>query len=324
MFYALCAAVCLAVMFIVIVGTLLLSSGGAWVLRRFLRSLEAGTLANLLFAVRLLPFIAALFFISGFVLPAFLRFEPRHTSEGVGLKLILLSALGALVLGTIAARWYRVRRATTVVRNQWLTRAQALPLSYGSAPVFAVEQGRGLVAVLGIFRPRIFVARKVLSVLTPAELAAVLAHELGHVNAFDNLKQTLLKITQPPQWLRSLKSLDQLWVNASEMAADEAALARGNAVEDLASALVKVSRLGETMPTRIAACHLVPDTSCSAVGERVLHLQDLLNGQGQPLTRTSRPGLRSLSFIAGAVIVYATVLQFSLPIVHEALEWLVR
>src|SRR5207248_6329680 len=65
-FYALCAAVCLAVLFITIAGTLLLSSGGAWLLRRYAGRIEPAVLSNLLFAVRLLPLMLALFLVIGF------------------------------------------------------------------------------------------------------------------------------------------------------------------------------------------------------------------------------------------------------------------
>ena len=327
MFYALCAAVCLAVLFITIAGTLLLSSGGAWFLRRRAHRIAPAVLSNLLFAVRLLPLMLALFFVMGFALPSFLRFEPRGTSEGVGLRLILLSTLGIVVLGRIAMRWYRIHRATALVRSEWLHGARKLSVKFGSAPVYSVERGRGVVAVLGTFRPTVFVARPVLSALTPAELAAVLAHEAGHVRAFDNLKQLLMKITQPPRWLRSLKSMDSVWMNASELAADEAALAEGVAVEDLASALVKVLRMGQTAPApEIAASHLVPNAGCSAVGERVLHLQHLLNGDIRPGSRSGgrRVKMFALISVAAAALLYVSAVNSFLPFVHEALEWLVR
>src|SRR5436305_10654110 len=126
MFYALCAAVCLAVLFITIAGTLLLSSGGAWFLRRYARTIAPAVLSNLLFAVRLLPLVLALFLVIGFALPSFLRFEPRTTKEGVGLRLILLAILGIAVLGRFGMRWYRIHRATALVRNEWLHVAQTL------------------------------------------------------------------------------------------------------------------------------------------------------------------------------------------------------
>ena len=324
MFYALCAGVCLAVLFITIAGTLLLSSGAAWLLRRHAGRIAPAVLSNLLFAVRLLPLMLALFLVIGFALPSFLRFEPHTTTEGVGWRLILLSILGIAVLGRIGIRWYRIHRATALVRSEWLHGAQKLSVKFGPAPVYSVERSRGVVAVLGTFRPRVFVAQSVLSALTPAELEAVLAHETGHVRAFDNLKQLLMKITQPPRWLRALKYMDAAWTNASELAADEAALAAGVAVEDLASALVKVLRIGQAAPTaEIAASHLVPNASCSAVGERVLHLQHLLNGEIQPA-----PGANSKRFAlisaALSIVLYVFAVNSFLPLVHEALEWLVR
>jgi hypothetical protein len=326
MFYALCTAVCLAVLFIVIAGTLLLSSGGGWLLRRFAPSLAPALLSNILFGLRLLPFIAGLVFILGFALPSFLRFEPHSTNEGVGLKLVLLSMLGAAVIGRIGYQWIRMRRTTTRVLRQWLQKAEPLHAA-GSAPVYVMDGNQGLVAVLGTRKPKIFVARGVLSALSSEEFAAVLAHELGHVKALDNLKQILLKITQPPAWFRSLKSLDTVWGHASEMAADEAALAEGVAVEDLASALVKVSKLGCGVPSvHMAACHLVPDANHSVIGDRVLHLQALLNGEARPASRSGIKHWKRLTVLAATAcaLIYVAGVNLALPVVHEAIEWLVR
>src|SRR5947209_14340574 len=152
MFYLLCAAVCLAVLFITIAATLLVSSGGAWLLRRYARSTPPALLCNLVFVLRLLPVVAGIFFVAGFALPSFLRFEPRSTSEDVGPRLILLSLLGAVVVWQASVRWYRIYRATSQAEKQWLDRAEKLSLSHNSAPVYAVERTKGLVAVLGVFR----------------------------------------------------------------------------------------------------------------------------------------------------------------------------
>jgi hypothetical protein len=326
MFYALCAAVCLAVLFIVVAGTMLLSSGSGWFVRRFARSFAPASLSNLLVVLRLLPFLAGAIFIVGFALPSFLRFEPRSTNEGVGVKLVLLSMLGAAVILRIAYQWYRLHRTTSRVLNQWEREATPLPAAC-SAPVYVVEGSHGLVAVLGTLRPRIFVAKGVLSALDSAELDAVLAHELGHVKSLDNLKQVLLKITQPPAWFRSLKFLDTVWGHASEMAADEAALAEGVAVEDLASALIKVSRLGGSLPAaHMAACHLVPDANHSVIGDRVLHLQKLLKGEARPASPFAGRHWKPLAMLAATAcaVIYVAALNLSLPVVHEAIEWLVR
>lgn len=327
MFYALCAAICLAVLFIVMSVTLLLSSGGGWFLRRFGRALPPALLSNAVLGLRLLPVLAALLFILAVALPAFVELEPRSTDEGLGLKLFLFAGLGAVVLSRFALEWYRLHRRTSRLRRQLLRGAEPLSLSSSPAPVYAVEESRGLVAVVGTLRPRVFVARGVLAALTPAELKAVLAHEIGHVRAFDNLKQFLLKITRPPAWLRGLASLDGLWTHASEMAADEAALSGGAEVEDLASALIKVSRLGQSLrPADVAACHLVPDAGCSALGERVLHLQELLNGNSSRNGGTTHRRFKVWGWSAAAALVFAymAALPVILPAVHEAIEWLVR
>src|SRR5947209_6594676 len=117
MFYLLCAAVCLAALFITIAATLLVSSGGAWLLRRYGRSTSPALLCNLVFVLRLLPVLAAIIFVAGFALPSFLRFEPRSTSENVGPRLILLSLLGGVIVWQAGVRWYRIYRATSQAKR---------------------------------------------------------------------------------------------------------------------------------------------------------------------------------------------------------------
>ena len=156
-------------------------------------------------------------------------------------------------------------------------------------PVYRVENGASLLAVTGIFRPRIFVAREITEVLSPDELRAALAHEMAHISSCDNLKQLLLKITRPPRWLKALYSADAEWTRVSEIAADHGALADGATVLDLSSALIKVGRLNRPSTGREAvASHLAPCECSGALETRITCLSEMLEGTGVTPARANR------------------------------------
>ncbi len=53
-----------------------------------------------------------------------------------------------------------------------------------------------MIAVVGAFRPKMFIAEQIFLSLDKQELAAAVAHECGHLAARDNLKRLILKISQ--------------------------------------------------------------------------------------------------------------------------------
>ncbi|HZD92789.1 MAG TPA: M48 family metalloprotease, partial [Candidatus Sulfotelmatobacter sp.] len=226
-------------------------------------------MANALLAFRLLPMGIACIFTLGLALPAFLSFEPYSTQEGMGFRLALLALLGGLVLSMMAIRTCRIVWTTRRTQRAWGKQSQRMYLEGIDLPVYCVENGGSLLAVTGIFRPRIFVAREITVALSVQELRAALAHEIAHVSSFDNVKQFLLRITRLPRWMKAYQNLDLEWTSASEIAADSVALERAS-VLDLSSALIKVGRLKRTFATSDAlASHLVPPTCGSALEVRI-------------------------------------------------------
>ncbi|HEV3040828.1 MAG TPA: M48 family metalloprotease [Candidatus Angelobacter sp.] len=319
MFYTLCVALCLAVMFIVMAGAGLICSVCFWLFKPVLRQVPPRLAANLLFTIRALPLLLAILVTFGFVLPSFLKFEPRSTSELMGSPLLGLAILGTLALVVIASRGLRLISATMQVQQQWQSAATRLRIPGIDVPVYQVDDAGILLAVSGMFRPKIYVGRQVASTLTSAELSAALIHEMAHVTSLDNLKQFMLRIT------RLYPQADVEWMNASEIAADEAALARGASVLDLSSALIKVGRLGHGVLAQdaIVASHLLPASAGSSMEVRVTHLQKLLEGNCRPhrAVNHSYYGFCSLLLLS---IAYATCVNTILPWIHEVLEFLVR
>jgi beta-lactamase regulating signal transducer with metallopeptidase domain len=332
MFYALAITVCLAMLFLAMAGTLLL-----WlplcrvfkpVITRMANAATPRAAANFLFAVRTLPLFFAAAVTVGFALPAFLRFEPRATGEGLSLKLALLSAAGAFILTAMAIRAARVLRATASMEKRWQEQSRRSLISGSRVPVYCVDSDSSLLAVTGFFWPRVFVARKVTQALSPEELSAALAHEMAHVNYFDNLRQLALKVTRPPRWFGRLWAGnpaidDAAWSGASEVAADEAAITGGVSALDLAGALVKIGTMKrDTALGHLVASHLLPVAPVSALEMRVVRLQKALDNPRE--TKSSRKHLSGIGLLAVTALIYLSCVNMVLPAIHEALEFLVR
>ena len=331
MFYLLSISLCCAVFFMVFAATSVICVWAGRLARPATSALAPTTAANLLFTIRILPVLLASLATFGFVLPALLKFEPRSTSELVGWPLLGLAILGAIALIVMSVRAANIIRSTRLVSATWRRHSKKLILKGIDLPVYCLDDagaGHGSVlAVLGFFRPKIFVARQVLDTLTRMELVAAVEHERAHVSSFDNLKQLAVKVTRLPDWLNFSGTPNSAWTNASEIAADEAALASGISVLDLSSALIKVAALssrvvvGET----VAASHLVPVGPESSLQARVDHLQEILEGDNplRQAPRRNRIG-KIVIPLALAAIAYAACISAVLPWVHEALEALVR
>jgi Zn-dependent protease with chaperone function len=332
MYYALALCVCLSVLFLVTAGASLVCLPLRRLLRpailRMTRSEAPAGAANLLFAMRTLPLFLALAVTLGLALPAFLKFEPRETSELMSAKLFLLATSGALILTVMVLRGARVLRATARAEGRWRAGCHEQQSNvYGSrVALFCVDRDFSLLAVTGFFRPRIFVGREVARMLSPDELSAALAHEMAHVSFFDNLKQLLLKMTRLPPWLHEAADEEAAWSNASEVAADQAALARGASAVDLAAALVKMGALkrNPVAGDQVAASHLLPDAPASALELRVTRLQKVLEGELCFPEIKSGKLWRTLCVVVLPALAYVAAVNGLLPVIHQALEFLVR
>lgn len=328
MFHLLCISLCFAVMFIVTAAAslALLPLAAAILSRSDLRRARARTRAraNLIFTVRVFPALLGLVAALGLALPAFLEFEPSSTREIPGMPLLLFAGVGALVVGAIVMRCLRILRTTWLLQRDWLKKVQRVSECGNGIPVYCVEESTPLLAVAGILCPRIFISQDIAGALDAAELHAALAHEFSHVNAGDNLKQLLLKITRPPAWLRFLGRLDSAWVNNSEVAADEGAIAGGASALDLSSALVKVGRLSarSLAPSGLAASHLV-DGCGAATQARVVRLRELLANDSLNVSETTDRRNYLPAILTASFLIYIALLS-SLHAIHGLLEFLVR
>jgi Zn-dependent protease with chaperone function len=242
-------------------------SAVAWCLAGWL-PLDRVSSPHVLLGLRLLPAAASLLFVGGVFAPAHWRFEPRGGDESFGVGVHLLAAAGAILLARAAARAAAAWRAGRGLRAcDGLPRLEAA----GGFEVFEVDGLPG-VSLAGVVRPRILVGLPVREALTRDELDAAVAHEVAHGASRDNWKR-LAMICAPDVFghTAAARRLETAWSAAAECQADAAA-ARGDTgrAADLASALVKVARLGARAPHSAAWSTLHDEPLLAARVERLL------------------------------------------------------
>jgi Zn-dependent protease with chaperone function len=214
--------------------------------------------------------------VSLLLVPSYLAYEPRHTDERVSFKLALLAFFSATGIAVSIYRGIATHRATAKLTADWLRQGKPIEITGIDIKAYQIEHTFPLIAIVGFLRPKLFIARQVLDLLAPEEIAAALAHENGHLTARDNLKRGLLHACRDVLLIiPSGRSLDRAWSEASEEAADENAARQGNgAALDLASALVKIAKnippgMRPAMP---AGVFLLGDEESKGVKSRVRRL----------------------------------------------------
>ena len=256
--------------------------------------------AKLVFLARLVPALVAFVVVVGLCVPSFLLHEQRTEAEGIGAACLIGALLGFATL------------ADGLIRG-----THALVSS--SRFVRHANEGRGVVALAGVLRPRLLVSRDVLEALTPEELEVAISHEQAHWTSRDNLKHLLVLLTPSmlPGW-RGLDSLERAWRHFTEFAADDEAVScdpqRSVA---LASALVHVSRLCSSPRPALTASLL---DGCGHLEARVSRLLTGAAAEREPQSRLP------LFVAAGALLTVALPLLHpaGLLAVHDLLEKLIH
>ncbi len=282
-------------------------------LARSLAGQAAACRAAELFRVRMLPASAGLFAAFGIILPTFLWFEPADTQEPVATMIAVAAAVGAVLLARGVWRGVLAWRATRAMARDWRHRGHRIHSLDLSLPVFVIDEPYPMVAVVGFWRPELFISVHVLRACSADEVRAMAMHECAHVAARDNIKQLLLRVC--PDLLPANRGLDALWTNAAEEAADAAAAAaRPDLRLDLAQALISVARLAPSVrrPMPVSAFY-----SGAGIDARVRHLLHPAEPQAPSRFSTSTV---SLALAAAAILVAVA----SGPALHDALESVIR
>lgn len=293
------------------------------------RNWSARRQAQTIFALRIFPFVGALIFVAAFLLPAYFLFEPHSSEEIVGVELSLLAFFSIIGVGIAAFRvfgtWWRTGR---LVAN-WLARAERISIGDVKIPVYRFSHPFPVVAVVGTFCPRMFVASQVFAALDRDELQAVIRHENGHLAARDNLKRTIMRVCRDLLVFPFGRRLDRAWSENAESAADEYAAETGGATAalNLASALLKIARIVPpgAKPAMPSGAFLI-EAPTAAVAWRVRHLLRLSENKIIPAEfQSARLNYLPLFYFAGifaVVLLFATNYNFLLQI-HRALEGVV-
>ncbi|HKE60024.1 MAG TPA: M48 family metalloprotease, partial [Pyrinomonadaceae bacterium] len=221
------------------------AAGVARLFKKQLLRCTARTRAEILFALRTGPPAIAIVSIFALLIPSYLVYEPYTSGEIVSKKLATLATISGV--GVMLAFWrgWRSWWATRSLLQQWLGAGVQIELRSISVPTYRLPHTFPLIAVVGAFRPRLFIAEHVLSSLSEEELVAAVAHECGHLAAHDNFKRSLLRASRAALLMAPFgRSLDRAWAEAAESAADEYAARESSSVAlNLASALVRIAKM---------------------------------------------------------------------------------
>jgi Zn-dependent protease with chaperone function len=283
-----------------------------------LRQHSARRAANLLFSLRMFPFVASLLITAAVTIPSFVLLEPRAVDEPLSALLLGLGvcAVALVIYGAANAVW----AARKVGQSISVWTAAASPIEpCASVPVWRIAPRVPAMTAVGILRPRILLSGAAESALTAGELQVALSHEVAHTRRRDNLKKLLMRFVAFP----GLGGLEAAWLEATELSADDDAVSSAGEALDLAAALIKLSHLA-LEPAEDLTASLVrgPKSLMSTRIQRLIAWAEWSRaGQSRAAAFSPWYGLAAvLTSIAAFVHAYSHLLAR----VHTATEWLVR
>jgi Zn-dependent protease with chaperone function len=273
-------------------------------------------IADLLFTLRIFPLLTAAVITAAFTVPSFLLLEPRSIDEPIGEIPLALGICGLLlgIFGLVNAGLAVTRARRTI--STWTNQAQVVDIC-SPVPVLRISRSVPPMTAAGIVRPRVLLSTSAEFLLNGNELQTALNHELAHVRRRDNLKKLLLRFVAFP----GMKGLETAWLEATEMAADDAAVSNAGDALDLAAALIKLSRLSPVeAPVDLTAA--IMHSPASAVNARVERLIAWCDERRVPPQKYSAwfGVVAGLATVAVLTVTYSQVLVR----IHVATEWLVR
>lgn len=282
------AMVCASV-FILLYASFSLLLSLAWSLIQRHRLIQS---ADALFTLRILPAASAMIVLALAVAPSFWELEPAAADEWIGGWAVLLSLAWFAWAAVRGAHLIRAWRQTAGI----FKRAVSRKLDHAPVALYEIEDARANLFIAGIVKPRLLISRGALELLDADELRAAIRHELAHTNAGDNLKQILVRLCNFP----FLASLDNEWLRAAEISADDRSVNDALMAADLASALIKVGTSSAALAP--LGMSLVPTVE-TPISDRVRRLLNWESSQRRPL----------LHLVAGVLVVQTAAVAASLP-----------
>jgi uncharacterized protein (TIGR03435 family) len=159
---------------------------------------------------------------------------PLHSTHLLPLALAAIWLCGALTLAILwTRRWLQMRS---------LVRAASRMTIVADVPVLATE-GSIEPGIFGILHPVLCLPEGITDRLTPAQIRAIIAHEMAHVRRRDNLMATVHMLVEILFWFHPLV----WWINTRlmeerERACDESVLQSGNQADLYAESILNVCK----------------------------------------------------------------------------------
>jgi Zn-dependent protease with chaperone function len=282
----------------------------SWSLWKCRRADVAGS-PQTLFVLLLTPFVASFCLVAGFAIPSFLRFEPMRGDERFGPVMSVLALLSVVLLARGLQGGAQALLGTWRVTRQW--NRQSHPVAAVSGVHVRQTSDGPALSVTGLFSPTVYLSASAKDLLTESELTLAIQHEIAHVGRHDNLKKLIMRCCS----LLPVPFFEQRWLALLEMDADTQAVSSRHEALDLASALVKVSRIPASSPDLALPFASFADEVLRARVERLL--------SWKAPTRRSRllAICAAISLLGGCALLFCFYPTLLLA-VHELSEMLVR
>lgn len=223
---------------------------------------------------------------------------------------VIAAALLSVSVGLLVRRAFATAFALRCARD--LRREaivlETVPLGRRVVDVVVSARHRGAPFAGGLIRPFVCFSAEAFAALDDAERAAVIGHELGHLRHHDLLMFGLLAFVADLLWfVPGLRARCRTLRAHAEIAADEAALARGASPLALASALVRVGELCARPPEPAPMLSLIAGAEpASWLTRRVGAL--LSRGPQEP-TSSLRGRLGTVARFAAFALTFVVVLS---------------
>ncbi len=290
---------------------------------RLAEHMKARSAARTLFLLRMSPLVLTLMAVLAFCIPSYLWLEPRMSGEKVGVACVLLAVLGVTVWVPSLVRVAGAVCGTTRYLHECERHGRKISVPGEQSPALLLADKTAVLAVAGVFRPRLLISRRVMRGLSSEQRDAALRHEQAHRTSGDNLKRFLILLAPDAvPFFGRFRKLERAWSKFAEWAADDQATdGDPQRALSLASALVRVAKMGSRPRASYLACSLVGGGQ--ELSERV---ERLLRPQPKP----DKPIKEVISLLTGAgamigaAVAVAMLWPASLSVVHQALEQLVR
>lgn len=207
-------------------------------LRRVAHRLPPAVLSKALYALQIGPAGVSALLVIAFTVPSFLSFEPTTAAESIG---ILPASFSLITVFVLVIGMYRAIAAYVQTRRlsrEWERHSipTGYPLEY---PVFKTGPDAPPLVVVGLWHPKLLISSSAFDLLTASELPRAVDHESAHIRHLDNFKKLLIRLC----CFWRIGGLEAMWLEAVEVAADQNAVKTEHEAMELASALIKVSRL---------------------------------------------------------------------------------